>query len=90
MSTKITFVAAAIAALTLGVGVAEANTKGPSSPPKTIRHAGGAASQATNTQHQSHYNHFDRYRNQWKCYWLPTVSNGSVSGLEEKCIRLKN
>jgi hypothetical protein len=88
MSTKITFVAAALAALTLGLGAAQANIKGPSSPPQSpSTHAGGAASQATQNHCWSHHNYYAGYT---KCYWLPTVSNGSVSGLEQKCIWVKS
>lgn len=87
MSTKITFVIAALAAFTLGAGIAEANTTGPSSPPR-IPHPGGAASKGTQNHWRPHNSYAGQY--QQKCYWLPTMSNGSLSGLEEKCIWVKS
>jgi len=82
MSKKLAIVAAGVA-LVLSIGAAQANTKPPSPAPRP--HPGGAASQANNI---NHYNHFHNRQTQWKCYWLPTVNNGSVSGLEQKCVRV--
>ncbi len=34
---------------------------------------------------KTYYNPLDRARSAQKCYWLPTVSNGTVTGLHSVC-----
>jgi hypothetical protein len=88
MSTNITLVVAALATLTLtlGLGAAQANTKGPSSPPQHPPHGGGAATQGSNWQPHWRPYGYNNHKTHQNCYWLPTVSNGNLSGLEQKCI----
>ncbi len=69
------------AVVSLASNQALANTNGPSS-------GGGAAPhrphQPTASQ-KSYYDPLKRARSAQKCYWLPTVSNGTVTGLHSVC-----
>jgi hypothetical protein len=85
--TKTSIVAAALAVLALSIGAAQANTKGPSAPPKARPVAGNGAGQ----QHAGGPKYYDPFyrHHRTKCYWLPTMANGAVTGLEQKCIWVK-
>jgi hypothetical protein len=76
-------VAFAATVASLAIGSALANTKGPSGPPHR-------PSTGPQYYHHSYYGrpyypgqHVEKLTTE--CYYLPTVSNGSVSGLEKKC-----
>ncbi len=75
MSRKIALVAAAFAALALGAAAAQARTAPPKQQPTHPAHAGNTASHAASPQNRRHQH----------CYYLPTVDNGSVSGLKLTC-----
>jgi hypothetical protein len=92
ITTKLATASLALLALgavvALGSGQAVANTKGPTThnppgPPGAGQHPAGGAATHPN---RGHYDPFKYSREHLKCYWLPTVSNGSISGLEQKCI----
>ena len=79
MSTRIAFVAAALVTLALAAGAAQAKVRVPikqASQPTHPAHSGNPISHAPNSQNRRHE----------RCYWLPTVNNGAVSGLQMKCI----
>jgi hypothetical protein len=73
MSRRIAFAIAALAAL--GAGAAHARTTPPKQQPTHPAHAGNTASHAANPHNRRHQH----------CYYLPTVNNGSVSGLKLTC-----
>ncbi len=71
------------AVVSLASSQALANTKGPSG-------GGGGAThhrphQPTPGQKPYYYNPLDRAHSGQKCYWLPTISNGTVTGLHSVC-----
>jgi hypothetical protein len=91
---SITIKSATLAAVALAAAVsltssdALANTKAPSGPaPGSNR---GQASQKSGGYYYSPYDHrmhhyYDKPVAQKKCYWLPTVANGTVTGLHQVC-----
>jgi hypothetical protein len=83
-TTKLATAALAAAVASLTIGSALANTKGPSSPPSRPPIVGGGPGQ---TGYHTMPHHFDMRGKKFTrdCYYLPTVTNGSVSGLQKTC-----
>jgi hypothetical protein len=79
ITTGLATAAFAAAVTSFLIGSALANTKGPSGPPPPRRRAPTPAPQYGRPYHAGQ--HVEKLTTE--CYYLPTISNGSVSGLEE-------
>ena len=85
ITTRLATAAFAAAIASLAISSALANTKGPSGPPSRPS-MGGAPAQAPGPHYYGpHHYYTGGTKFTVDCYYLPTVSNGSVSGLEKHC-----